>query len=108
LAHDGPRRQSRERPACALSKTRTDAPGTGPLARRHARPRLRRSMDWSQPYPSRRAPLLARNVVASSQPLAAQAGLAMLHAGGNAIDAAVAAAITLTVVEPIMNGIGGD
>ena len=65
-------------------------------------------MDWTQPYASRRAPVRARNVIATSQPLAAQAGLAMLHGGGNAIDAAVAAAITLTVVEPIMNGIGGD
>ncbi len=65
-------------------------------------------MDWSLPYPTRRAPLLANNVVAASQPLAAQAGLAMLQAGGTAVDAALAAAITLTVVEPIMNGIGGD
>lgn len=65
-------------------------------------------MDWSMPYPTRRAPLLANNVVAASQPLAAQAGLTMLQAGGNAVDAALAAAITLTVVEPIMNGIGGD
>ncbi|HKW85226.1 MAG TPA: gamma-glutamyltransferase, partial [Burkholderiaceae bacterium] len=65
-------------------------------------------MDWSLPYPSRRAPLLARNVVTTSQPLAAQAGLRMLLAGGNAADAALAAAIALTVLEPIMNGIGGD
>lgn len=65
-------------------------------------------MDWSLPYPSRRMPLLARNVVTTSQPLAAQAGLRMLLQGGNAVDAALAAAIALTVVEPIMNGIGGD
>ena len=59
------------------------------------------------PYPSRRMPVLARNV-ATSQPLAAQAGLQALHAGGNAVDAALAAAITLTVVEPTSNGIGSD
>jgi gamma-glutamyltranspeptidase/glutathione hydrolase len=65
-------------------------------------------MDWTLPYPSRRAPLIARHVVATTQPLAAQAGLRMLQAGGNAVDAALASAITLTVVEPIMNGLGGD
>ena len=57
--------------------------------------------DWQFPYPSQRMPVLARNVVATSQPLAAQAGLRMLRKGGNAVDAALAAAITLTVVEPI-------
>ena len=60
------------------------------------------------PYPSQRMPVLARNIVATSQPLAAQAGLRMLLQSGNAVDAVIAAAITLTVVEPTSNGIGGD
>ncbi|MBY6092644.1 gamma-glutamyltransferase family protein [Maritimibacter alkaliphilus] len=60
------------------------------------------------PYGSRRSPIMARNMVASSHPLAAQAGLRAMDRGGNAIDAAVAAAITISVVEPTMNGIGGD
>jgi gamma-glutamyltranspeptidase/glutathione hydrolase len=64
--------------------------------------------NWSFPYPSQRMPVLAKNVVATSQPLAAQAGLAMLARGGNAVDAGLAAAITLTVVEPTSNGIGSD
>src|SRR6266581_779974 len=63
---------------------------------------------WEFPYASQRMPVLAKNVVATSQPLAAQAGLAMLARGGNAVDAGIAAAITLTVVEPTSNGIGSD
>lgn len=66
------------------------------------------ALDWHFPYPSRRLPVLARNAVATSQPLAAQAGLRMMLAGGNAVDAAIAAAIALTVVEPVSNGVGSD
>ena len=63
---------------------------------------------WSNPYAWPRKPLLAQNVVATSQPLAAQAGLQMLAAGGNAVDAILATAITLSLVEPVSNGIGSD
>jgi gamma-glutamyltranspeptidase/glutathione hydrolase len=63
---------------------------------------------WNNPYAWPRKPVLAPNVVATSQPLAAQAGLQMLAAGGNAADAIVATAITLTLVEPVSNGIGSD
>ncbi|MFO7188177.1 MAG: gamma-glutamyltransferase family protein [Pseudomonadota bacterium] len=59
-------------------------------------------------YPTLHRPVFARNVVSTSQPLAAQAGLAVLAKGGNAVDAAIATAITLTVVEPISNGVGSD
>jgi gamma-glutamyltranspeptidase/glutathione hydrolase len=66
------------------------------------------ALDWRFPYASRRVPVLARNVVATSQPLAAQAGLRMMLRGGNAVDAAIATAIALTVVEPVSNGVGSD
>ncbi len=61
------------------------------------------------PYPSARRVLMGkRGAVATSQPLAAIAGMQMLWAGGNAVDAAIAMAIALTVVEPTSNGIGSD
>src|SRR5438270_11410182 len=63
---------------------------------------------WSNSYAWPRRPVLAENAVATSQPLAAQAGLQMLAAGGSALDAALAAAITLSLVEPVSNGIGSD
>lgn len=64
--------------------------------------------DWNFPYVWPRKPVLAANVVCTSQPLATQAGLQMLAEGGSAVDAAVATAIALTVVEPVSNGIGSD
>ena len=63
---------------------------------------------YANPYAWPRKPLLARNAVATSQPLAAQAGLQMLAQGGSAVDAILATAITLTLVEPVSNGIGSD
>jgi len=64
--------------------------------------------NWTNPYPTVRTPVFARNLVATSQPLAAQAGLRMLQSGGNAVDAAVAAAAVITMTEPCSNGLGAD
>lgn len=66
------------------------------------------NFNWHNPYPTTRIPLLASNVVSTSHPLAAQAGLRLLLAGGNAVDAAIAAAAALTIVEPVSCGLGSD
>lgn len=66
------------------------------------------TFNWDNPYGSVRTPVFARNIVATSQPLAAQAGLCILAQGGNAVDAAIGAAAVLAIVEPVSNGLGAD
>ncbi len=66
------------------------------------------NFDFSNAYTSTRLPLFARNVVSTSHPLGAQAGLRMLLKGGNAVDAAIAAAAAMAILEPVSNGLGSD
>ena len=67
-----------------------------------------KQFNYDNPYPTTRIPVFARNAVSTSHPLAAQAGLRMMWKGGNAVDAAIAAAAAMTIVEPVSNGLGSD
>ncbi len=69
---------------------------------------MKHAFDWTTGYPTQRLPVFGRNVVSTSHPLAAQAGMRMLMKGGNAVDAAIAAASVMTIVEPVSNGLGSD
>ena len=82
----------------------------GPAAQWEGAPHHNGPMPFSYttPYASTRLPVFARNVVSTSHPLAAQAGLRILQQGGNAVDAAVAAAAAMTICEPVSNGLGSD
>src|SRR5438477_11360616 len=64
--------------------------------------------NFNNPYTTTRMPVFARNAVSTSHPLASQAGLRMLWKGGNAVDAEIACAATMTIVEPVSNGLGSD
>jgi gamma-glutamyltranspeptidase/glutathione hydrolase len=66
------------------------------------------NFNYDNPYPTTRIPVFARNVVSTSHPLASQAGLRMMWKGGNAVDAAIACAAVMTIVEPVSNGLGSD
>ncbi len=64
--------------------------------------------DWNAGFPSRRMPAFGNNAVSTSHPLGSQTGLRMLLKGGNAVDAAIATAAAMTLLEPNNNGLGSD
>src|SRR5271165_5509459 len=97
-----------------MPATVSSAPTTGdesiPLLRTSS-PRICAELEPTMYLPSRNHRVLImgrKGAVGANHPLATQAGLDMLRAGGNAVDAAVAISLTLGVVEPGMSGLGGD
>jgi gamma-glutamyltranspeptidase/glutathione hydrolase len=95
-------RPAPSQPSSRLSSHPSSLPATDPAGTAQA------AFTWDNRHPTVRTPVFARNVVATSQPLAAQAGLAILRNGGNAVDAAIAAAAVIALVEPVSNGLGSD
>ena len=91
-------------PACAFGQV--GSCGSTPQPAFCSAVRGARAEGW--PAQSRSEVMAQHGMVVTSQPLAAQVGLQTLMRGGNAIDAAVAAAAMLNLVEPMMVGVGGD
>ncbi len=93
---------AKHRPALPRARVPGHLPSDTPPMNPHA------PFSWNNPYAGVRAPVFARNVVATSHPLATSAGLLAMARGGNAVDAAIASAAVIALTEPCSNGLGSD